>query len=265
MQQMPADAHLGLSSDDGWAAPGFAALVTHFGKLPAVLDCLAPTRRWHSYGTCTGEADTANGECRIEQQRVGQQPVDVIDMTPAAVARLLAARMLARNLSARCAVVGVNHGPNVGSTLLHSGTFGAALTLAWLGIPAVAISLDDVYSVDEANPGPLQFDAAAVIAGYAVEWMLQGFAGVCNINVPNNIRSTAMQIRAASIAGDAVVHRLPADQQILRDGDVTVSVLLPRSLQISCEHSLAAVSYMQRAAARDAAVADHHQLDYRWN
>jgi len=58
-------------------------------------------------------------------------------------------------------VSGINHGPNLGTDMIFSGTVGAARTAAVFGRPAIAISLDCYHSVsdylDEASQFLLEF------------------------------------------------------------------------------------------------------------
>ncbi|MBT0769593.1 5'/3'-nucleotidase SurE [Kineosporia sp. J2-2] len=74
---------------------------------------------------------------------------------------------------------GVNHGPNTGQAVLHSGTVGAGLTAVSQGLPALAVSLT--------GSRPTRFDTARVATDQALGWFLQnlGSAYVLNVNVPD--------------------------------------------------------------------------------
>ena len=63
---------------------------------------------------------------------------------------------------------GINPGANTGHLVLHSGTVGAALTAAGLGVPALAVSLR--WSED----GEYQWDTAGALAVPALEWVARG-------------------------------------------------------------------------------------------
>jgi 5'-nucleotidase len=83
-------------------------------------------------------------------------------------------------------VSGVNEGPNVGRVSLHSGTLGAALAAAAAGVPAVAVSCDDVYSTGGQEGGVLYLDAAAAVAvAIAAELCAAQYREAVNVNVPN--------------------------------------------------------------------------------
>ena len=94
---------------------------------------------------------------------------------------------------------GINHGPNTGQAVLHSGTVGAAFTAASHGIPALAVSL--------ASATPTHWDTAAAAASAALEWFLPqaGEAVVANVNVPDVPHPQLRGLRAARLASFGAV------------------------------------------------------------
>lgn len=178
-------------TDDGVNADGYIALLRALSQGDFVVDAHTPEHRSISFGTGIAiERFVAEATIPVSRRILdfpsGKLDVMVYDLAPAAVARAACAGVTRSHHGVPCLVAGVNHGPNVGVNLLHSGTFGAALSAFWVGLPALAISLDDVYSVDEDDPGPLRFDVAANIAVGVIHWMQQQPQPVlCNINVPN--------------------------------------------------------------------------------
>lgn len=85
-------------------------------------------------------------------------------------------------------VSGINHGPNLGYAVLHSGTVGAALTAHIAGVPALAVSVGEPASGVHgalAATGAV-WDRAAGVASVLVdrvgEW---GGRWVPNVNVPS--------------------------------------------------------------------------------
>lgn len=94
---------------------------------------------------------------------------------------------------------GINHGPNTGHAILHSGTVGAALTAATHGALALAVSL--------ASADPRHWDTAASVAGRALRWLLEsGTRGaVLNINVPDVPPAELRGLRAAPLAAFGAV------------------------------------------------------------
>lgn len=90
-------------------------------------------------------------------------------------------------------VSGINPGVNVGRSVYHSGTVGAALTGRNGGIPGIAVSQSvDGFGVEGQAWGDviagLRWETAATIAARAVEAMIadpRPTAGVLNVNVPD--------------------------------------------------------------------------------
>lgn len=73
---------------------------------------------------------------------------------------------------------GINHGPNTGHAVLHSGTVGAALTASTFGIPAAAFSIG--------TGSPTHWETAMELADSVVEWIVEAETPVVvNVNAPN--------------------------------------------------------------------------------
>lgn len=109
---------------------------------------------------------------------------------------------------------GINHGPNTGNAILHSGTVGAALTAAAHGIPALAVSL--------ATATPSEWETAKMAAREALRWMLENGAPgwVLNINAPNVPPDQYLGIKQAPLADFGAVQ---AEVGELGEGFVTVT------------------------------------------
>jgi 5'-nucleotidase len=89
---------------------------------------------------------------------------------------------------------GINHGPNTGAAVLHSGTVGAALTALTHGVPAMALS--------SLATRPSHWDTAEHVAHLAVTWMISHptVDAVVNVNIPDVARSDFAGIVPASLA-----------------------------------------------------------------
>jgi len=85
---------------------------------------------------------------------------------------------------------GINHGPNTGAAILHSGTVGAALTAVANGCRAMAVSLD-------AGPEP-HWATAAEVAVDLLPLLTGPFA--LNVNVPDVEAGFLRGIRRAHLA-----------------------------------------------------------------
>lgn len=77
-------------------------------------------------------------------------------------------------------ISGINHGPNLGSDTLYSGTCGGALQAAILGVQAIAMSLD--------KRDPVHFETATAVAERMIEIVKNHplpFGMFYNVNVPD--------------------------------------------------------------------------------
>ncbi len=94
---------------------------------------------------------------------------------------------------------GINHGPNTGMAVLHSGTVGAALTAASQRIPALAVSL--------ATAHPAYWETAAYVATRALDWFLDHAREpyVLNVNVPDIPLDRLRGLHRAELAGFGAV------------------------------------------------------------
>jgi 5'-nucleotidase len=103
-------------------------------------------------------------------------------------------------------VSGINPGANTGRATLHSGTVGAALTAANLGMSGLAVSL--------AFGDPMHWDTAAALAMGALDW-LEGAppTTVLNLNVPNTHLDQIRGVRWASLAPFGTVRAAVAESE----------------------------------------------------
>ena len=145
-------------NDDGYTAPGIAALVRELRKEHDVFVCapkenqsavghgLTLRRLLHAEKVTVFDDDAKNSERELK-------PVTAfwVDGTPADCVRVALG-----NLSAEPDIVisGINQAPNLGTDVLYSGTVSAAEEAAMLGYRAVAVSRDTL--------GTDYFDDAAV-------------------------------------------------------------------------------------------------------
>ncbi|MCE0537176.1 5'/3'-nucleotidase SurE [Kineosporia rhizophila] len=94
---------------------------------------------------------------------------------------------------------GVNHGPNTGQAVLHSGTVGAGLTAVSQGRAALAVSL--------IGSRPTRFDTARAATDQALAWFLENCENpyVLNINVPDIPPEQLRGLKPASLASFGAV------------------------------------------------------------
>ncbi len=185
-----------VTSDDGVHAPGLIALGRDLlGTFPntVVAASVADCGGW-------GTSIRADGLQPINGRAVLPEP------TPTRHHALLAPPALI--VLAACdgvfgpppdvVVAGVNYGPNVGRAILHSGTIGAVLTAAVMGVRALAISLDDVYSTGGREDGHMYWETATAVAVPLIRWLAKAVPGTAlNVNVPNRRLRAVAGVRPA--------------------------------------------------------------------
>lgn len=169
-----------VTNDDGVQAEGIRALADALAPLAAI-SIVAPDREQ----SATSHALTLHRPLRL---RTISDGVMSVDGTPTDAVLLAVHGSLKRRPD--LVVSGINHGPNMGSDVIYSGTVAAASEGSLLGIPSIAISLATWDAAD--------FAPAARIAHNLVKWFLQrGLPQhTClNVNIPPLPRSEVKGVR----------------------------------------------------------------------
>jgi 5'-nucleotidase len=159
-----------VTNDDGVRSKGIQALAEALEPLGQVV-VVAPTREV----SAIGHALTLHHPLRLEHIRdatyaLDGTPTDCVNIAVAAVLKGLPDLV----------VSGINRGLNVGDDVTYSGTVSGAMEGALLGVPAIAVSLQQ-------GPGEWEFGDAARIARDIVEFVIRnGLAPrtFLNVNVP---------------------------------------------------------------------------------
>jgi 5'-nucleotidase len=253
-----------VTNDDGVASPGLAALVR---------GVLAPGRRVVVAAPATDQSGTSAAVAPRPAEGVRIVPVTIpglegagddliavsVDGPPALA--VLGARLgeLGRPAADASVVAsGVNLGPNTGVLVLFSGTVGAALAAANLGLSALAVSIDSF--------APAHLATATTVAAAALDWLLAAPAGtVLNVNVPDLPVDRLAGFRQAPLGTVGTVQasieergagpytakfrfQSPepepgTDAAFLRDGWVTLTALVG----IRADTGVEAASFLERA------------------
>lgn len=128
-----------LSNDDGYRAPGLAALAEALGAVFDVI-VVAPEHN------CSGASNSLSlrKPLRVRQSPGGPGRIYYVDGTPADCVHLAITGMFAKAIDWQpdMVVAGINEGPNLGDDVIYSGTVAAAIEGRFLGLPAIAVSLD---------------------------------------------------------------------------------------------------------------------------
>ncbi|HZN64750.1 MAG TPA: 5'/3'-nucleotidase SurE [Tepidisphaeraceae bacterium] len=164
-----------LTNDDGIYAPGLVAMYRELTKLGEV-HVVAP----ETVQSATGHGITLSTPLLTNRVTVQETFTGVaVDGRPADCVKVAAAKLLPKPPD--LVVSGINSGANVGINVLYSGTVAAAIEAAFLGFPAVAVSLF------LRNHIPPDYARTAVFARQVIEQMVKaGLRGgqVASINLP---------------------------------------------------------------------------------
>ncbi len=158
-----------FTNDDGIDSPGLWAVAAAFTDLG---DVLVTAPREQQSGT--GRSMPIASEGRIHPQQLtlngAEYTVYAIDGTPAQAVQH-GVLELAPRLPA-LVVSGINYGENVGNGVTISGTVGAALEAASLGIPALAVSQQTATDLHLTYSEEVDFSAAAHFARLFGGWLI---------------------------------------------------------------------------------------------
>ena len=128
-----------ISNDDGIAANGIRVLTEELSKKHDVY-VIAPDRE----RSAAGHSLTLHTPLRVEEveeMKSGAKRTWVTTGTPGDCVKIGISAILEDNEKPDVVISGINHGPNLGSDILYSGTVSCAMEGAMLGIPAIAVSL----------------------------------------------------------------------------------------------------------------------------
>jgi len=165
-----------IANDDGYLAPGLAALVRACQGLGEIV-VFAPEQN----ASGTSNALTLNRPLNIFQARGEHvQGFNVVNGTPSDCVHVALTGVLGHRPD--LVLSGINNGANMGDDTLYSGTVAAAMEGYLFDVPAIAFS--------QAVKGWGEIDAAADAARAIVEQVLASHAAgappfLLNVNIPN--------------------------------------------------------------------------------
>ena len=166
-----------LTNDDGIRAPGIVAMYRALVKAGHEVRVVAP----ETVQSATGHGITMATPLLTSKVRVEDAFEGVaVDGRPADCVKL-AINQLCNDRLPDLVISGMNSGTNVGINVIYSGTVAAAIEAAFLGLPAVAVSL---YLRKEIEA---DYGGAAELAGRVIERIVDAGlkAGqVATINIP---------------------------------------------------------------------------------
>lgn len=162
--------HILLSNDDGYQAYGLVALHDALSEL-AEITVVAPDRN----------RSGASNSLTLEQPiRAATQPNGfvAVDGTPTDCVHLAITGLLEKDPD--MVIAGINAGANMGDDVIYSGTVAAATEGRFLGLPAIAVSVDSFM--------PTHIESAARITRQIVQQLhriTSDSSVILNINIPD--------------------------------------------------------------------------------
>jgi len=162
--------HILVSNDDGYRAPGIAALADAL-SIEYDITVVAPERN------CSGASNSLTLERGLRANQVSDNCF-YVDGTPTDTVHLALTGLLDKQPD--MVISGINAGANMGDDVLYSGTVAAAMEGRHLGYPAIAVSITS-YT-------PEHFDTAAIAVVRLLKQLnTAAFASntIFNINVPD--------------------------------------------------------------------------------
>lgn len=161
-----------VSNDDGWEAPGIAALVAALKPL-GLVTVVAPAEN----NSGAGHSMTFNDPIPAREVQKDGITWHIVDARPATCVRLGLKALLPEKPD--LVVSGINRGDNLGVVTFYSATCGCAREAAFEGVPAIAVSLE---ASDAMDYGVAAAFTAALVRELVQRGRLKGT--FLNVNVP---------------------------------------------------------------------------------
>jgi 5'-nucleotidase len=155
--------HILLTNDDGIRSPGLWTAARELSKIGYVT-VAAP--REQSTGMGRSLPSTSDGIIRKEQVQVSGQEWTVYAVGGSPAQAVLHALHEIMDHKPDLVVSGINYGENVGMGITISGTVGAAMEAASLGVPAIAVSLQTDQQYHLSHSAEVDFSVAGYFTAY---------------------------------------------------------------------------------------------------
>ncbi len=187
MSPNSSDPQILLTNDDGIKSPGLWAAAEALSNLGFVT-VAAP--REQASGSGRSKPQISDGAINEEELTVKGQKwrVYAVGGSPAQVVQHAILELMPRQPD--LVVAGINYGENVTTSITVSGTVGAAMEGAELGIPALAVSLETEREFHLSYSREIDFTAAAHFTTLFARLLLDGFhiddVDLLKLDVPSN-------------------------------------------------------------------------------
>lgn len=183
-----------VSNDDGYQSPGLIRLAEALSALGEVL-VVAPER------DRSGASNSLTLDVPLRATRMANGYIRV-DGTPTDCVHLALTGL--SEADPDIVVAGINHGPNLGDDVLYSGTVAAATEGRFLGLPAIAVSMN--------SHEPQHLETGAAVAVQLVARLREApleSSIILNVNVPD-----VPYVQLAGFAATRLGHRHKAEAVI---------------------------------------------------
>lgn len=174
-----------LTNDDGILSPGLWAAAGILAELGYVT-VVAPREQYSGAGRSLPTTSDGIIETRQVQVNGNHWKVFAVGGSPAQAVLHGALEILSKKPD--LVVSGINFGENLGTGITVSGTVGAALEAAGLGIPALAVSLETLIEYHYSLSDQVDFSAAAhftrLFARILLEHPMPADVDVLKVDVP---------------------------------------------------------------------------------
>lgn len=194
-----------VSNDDGVRAEGIRCLCAALVKKGHRVYLSAPASQM------SGASHSLTTQRPITLREISYDKAEQalsVEGTPTDCVKLGIKYFQAKNVRFDMVLSGINHGSNLGTDTLYSGTVAAAVEGALCGLPAVAVSVN--------SSQPIHFETAADLACQVVENMRGETAGpmIVNINTPDLPAEELTGVRVARLGKrDYVEGIMPQEAQ----------------------------------------------------
>lgn len=232
-----------VSNDDGIQAEGIAKLTEALSMAGHAVYVIAPNgqRSASSHALSIGKDILLR---QVEGYPFAKEAY-MVDGTPADCVKMGVGFLEKKGICTDMVYTGINHGGNLGTDTMYSGTVSAAAEGAFLGIPAVAVS------VDSHTPQHFETACKAAVCVLQEAYRTGGRQSVVSINAPDLPECEIKGMRAAKLGNvkydewffeaerteDSVTYHYAGtavedesweddmDTKLIRDGWVTVSMV----------------------------------------
>ena len=198
-----------VTNDDGVFAPGLAALTRALARWAEdaaatggerhEIVVMAPSSNFSGAGAAVGHVPERTSIAYQRATIEGAESIEAYGLDASPALSTIVGALGAIGPKPDLVLSGINAGVNVGRSILHSGTVGAALTASQLGISALAVSLRG-----GADPDP--WESAADLAVALIPLLAAApVRTVLNLNVPALPMKEIRGLRWARVSGAGLI------------------------------------------------------------